>query len=150
MDYQENKSTNRKLHILIAHSQSLVREGLRAILKDDAKVAAISKVATCEDLKNQCTSPVLDLVIVHQELIEDIKILPKGHFVLLLTHLDKDMLLAAHKHDAHGYISTNVTPNVLLSILNLSQEEALIDPALTKWILSCISSEPRQWSNRKV
>ncbi len=118
-----------------------MRKGLQAILESNSRIAVISEVTTYEDLKNQCSAPSFDLVIAHQQLIKDITILPKGHFVLLLTHPDKAILLAARDHNACGYISANVSPEVLLSILNLSPEEVLIDPALGVWVLNCISSD---------
>ena len=79
-----------ELHLLIAEPRQAQRELLRTIYSASPLVSHIDEAATREELCDtlEHTSP--DFVVVHQSLITDISLLPRGHFVILATNLDPD------------------------------------------------------------
>ncbi len=128
-------------HILIAEARAVLRLGLRAIFLDNPGVTEISEATTSEDLKKQLEQSMLDLVVIHQSLITDIEILPKGHCIILADEPNKNMLLAAHASGACGYLSESASAELLRMTLYLTEGEFLLDPSFTSWILDSVSSE---------
>lgn len=137
-------------HILIAEARAILRTGLLNIFKEDPSVSQVDEVVTGEELKNRIKSQPPDLIVIHQSLLTDMQILPREHFIILTTELDKNMLLAAHASGALGYLSENTSTELLRITLSLGEREFLLDPAFTSWILSYISSDTLPSGNPEV
>lgn len=122
-------------HVLIAAACCAFRRGLRAIFLDDPNVAHVYEAATSEELKTQLASNPVDLIVIHQALVTDMRTLPRGHFIILAAEPDKAMLLAAHASSACGYLSENASAELLRTTLYLTEKDFLLDPAFASWIL---------------
>src|SRR2546421_6296565 len=107
------------LHVLIAEPRGILRMGLRTIFADNPLVEQVYEATTSEELQKHLTSYFLDLVIIHQSLITDIKILPRGHFVLLASVPDRNMFLAALDYGACGYLLENTPADLMQKTLGL-------------------------------
>src|SRR5258707_2331341 len=77
----------------------------------------------------------IDLVVVNQSLITDVEHLPSGHFAILTAKLDMAILKAAYKHKARGYLSEQVSAELLHTLLDCSEDTFLIEPSLTPWLM---------------
>ncbi len=66
----------------------------------------------------------VDLVLIHQSLVTDIKILPQNHFVILANELDMYILKACCEQHACGYIlEQNVSEDLLKLVLRCVEKE---------------------------
>lgn len=126
------------LHVLIAEPHGILRMGLRTIFADNPLVEQVYEAATSEELQKHLTSYFLDLVVIHPSLITDIKLLPRGHFVLLAPVPDRNMFLAALDYGACGYLLENAPADLMQKTLGLVDEGFVVDMALTSWIRGCI------------
>ena len=124
--------------VLLAEPCELLRIGLRTTLLDDARVAHIYEASTPGNFKTQLRSCPVDLVIVNQMLITDISQLPKGKFVILTAEPDISVLKAAYKYGARGYLSENVSAELLKILLGSSEETFLLEPALTPLVMNSL------------
>lgn len=129
------------LHVLIAEPRGILRMGLRAIFAENPLVEQVYEAATSEELQKYLTSYSPDLVVIHQSLITDLKILPRGHFVLLAPAPDKTMFLAALDYGACGYLLENAPVDLVQKTLGLVEEGFVVDMALNSWIRGCIQSD---------
>jgi DNA-binding NarL/FixJ family response regulator len=93
-------------------------------------VARIDEATSNEELcyKIEHTQP--EFVVVHQSLITDISLLPRGHFVILATELDETMLLVTYRHGG-GYFPDNPLPVAMLL--------AALNPTGVAWVLEYLS-----------
>lgn len=125
-------------HILLAEPCELLRIGLRTILLADERVSQVSEASTQEHLKAKLQSCKIDLTIVNQVLIREVTQLPKGKFVILASNPDIGILKSASSHGARGYLSENVSAELLRVVLSSSDESFLLEPSLTPWIMKSL------------
>lgn len=126
--------------VLIAEHREVIRTGLRTIFEKDIRIADIYEVDSSEDLQRYLSHP-LDLVIIHQSLVSNIEILPVGKFVLLVDKPNIEMLTAAYEHSARGYLSENVSVDLLLTIINPKSDAFLLDPTFFPWLIAYVLNE---------
>jgi DNA-binding NarL/FixJ family response regulator len=129
----------KKPRVLIAESREALRKGLCAIFAQEPGGALTTEVATSEDLKEQLEHQAFDLVVVHQSLVTDLTILPRGNFILLTTETDIDMLFAARLHGARAYLLENASAALLRQTLHLTRGTFLTDPAVSASIAEYLS-----------
>jgi DNA-binding NarL/FixJ family response regulator len=127
--------------VLIAESREILRAGLRSIFSSDPFVTCIYEAATSEELKKHLVTYKPDLIVVQQTLITDILLFPRGHFVIVATEPDKNMLLAAFAYGARGYLLENSSADLFHLTLQLTNGMFLLDPKVTPWLLGCISGD---------
>ncbi|HYU74972.1 MAG TPA: response regulator transcription factor [Ktedonobacteraceae bacterium] len=128
-------------NVLIAESRELLRAGLQSVFASDPLVACVYEAATSEELRKHLVTYTPDLIVVHQSLITDILLLPRGHFVIMATEPDKNMLLAAFAYGARGYLLENTTAVLFHLALRLTRDMFLLDPRITPWLFQCISGD---------
>src|SRR5436305_4414345 len=116
------------LNVLIAEPHELRRVGLRTVFSQDSRVSNIYEAANDENLKAQLHCCHLDLVVINQSLLTEITALPRKKFVILAAEPDMAVLKAAYEHDARGYLSVNVSAELLLTVLHLTENSFLIEP----------------------
>lgn len=131
---EEQNSYGKKPHIMIAEPREALRKGLCAIFAQGSGGAQVTEVATSEELKEQLEHQAFDLVVVHQVLVTDLTILPRGNFIILATEPDVDMLFAARLHGARAYLLDTVSAALLRQTLQLARGTFLTDPAVSAWI----------------
>ncbi|MBV9615597.1 MAG: response regulator transcription factor [Ktedonobacteraceae bacterium] len=124
--------------VLIAEPRDVIRAGLRSVFQKDISVSEVSDVATREELKKYL-SPDIDLAVVSQTVITDMKLLPQGRFVLLIDKPDFNVLMCAYEQQARGYFSVDVAAYLLLAALNSTRGTFLIDPVLFPWMMGLIA-----------
>lgn len=124
--------------VVIAETREVIRAGLCSVFQKDKTVSQVDDVATHDELKRYLSSFNVDLAVVGQTLITDMKLLPQGRFVLLIDKPDFNVLLHAYEQRARGYFSVNVAAYLLLATLNSVEDTFLIDPVLFPWMMDLI------------
>jgi DNA-binding NarL/FixJ family response regulator len=119
-----------ELHLLIAEPRQEQRELLRTIYSASPLVTRIDEAINSEELHYKLEHTPPDFVVVHQSLITDISLLPRGHFVILATRLDPTMLIAAYHHGG-WYFLDNPLPTVMLL--------AALNPTGVAWVLEYLT-----------
>lgn len=121
--------------ILIADPREVIRTGLRVILERQQQGNTIQEALTREELRKQLYSQTYDMVIVHQSLVADIKMLPKNKFILLVDEPGINLFLEAHRHQARGYLSTHISSELLSIAMHTTEESCLLDPVFLPWLM---------------
>jgi len=122
-------------NILIAEPCELLRIGLRTIFAGDQRVSNIHEATTSKGLETHFRSHRIELVVVNQSLITDVTLLPMGSFVILASKMDMAILKAAYKQKGRGYLSENVSSDLLLAVLDYNERSFLIEPSLMPWVM---------------
>lgn len=112
-------------HLLIADPHQTRREQLCDLYSASPLVTHIDVATNCTELHDQLENKPTGFFVVHQSLITDITLLPEGHFVIIATELDNDMLIAAYSHDG-GYFLDDPLPSAQLL--------ATLDPTGASWL----------------
>jgi DNA-binding NarL/FixJ family response regulator len=76
-----------------------------------------------------------DLVIIHQVLVTEFRRLPVNRFVLLTDEPDMQLLLEAYKYQVRGFLSPNVSAELLQAVLQTSDGTCLLDPSFLPWMI---------------
>jgi DNA-binding NarL/FixJ family response regulator len=126
------------LNVLIAEPCELLRVGLRTIFFESTRVSNIYEAATKESLKTQLRSYTLDLVVINQVLVTDVMLLPRGKFAILTSEPDIAILKAAYRQGMRGYLSENVSAELLRMVLHPSGDSFLMEPTLAPWFMECL------------
>lgn len=120
-----------ELHLLIAEPRQEQRELLGIIYSASPLVASIDYAVSCEELHDKLAHTPPDIVVVHQSFVTDIFLLPRGHFVILATDLDLEILQAAYSCGTRGYFLDNPLPVAMLL--------AALNPTGVSWVLEHLS-----------
>ncbi len=115
-----------ELHLLIAEPHEAQRDHLCAIYSASPLVTWIEEATNRKELCYKLENAHPDFVVVHQSLITNISLLPRGRFVILATELDETMLLAAYRHGGY-YFPDNPLPTAMLL--------AALNPTGVTWVL---------------
>lgn len=149
------------LHIVVAEQRNLIRKVLCTLLAIIPTVEHIHETATMEEVKHYLASQPVDLVLIHQSLVTDIKVLPKNHFVILTNELDIHILHASCEQQACGYIlEENISEDLLRLVLHCVEKENVqaffLDPTIILLLLShvednfLLTSKLEQLTNREL
>ncbi len=122
-------------HVLIVESHETYRKGLQAVFAEELNIAQVHEAATSKELKSQLEFQTFDLIVISQELITDITILPAGDFVVLAGVPDLTHFFAACTHGARAYLLKDASSSLLLQTLYLAQGAFLTDPAVAAWLV---------------
>jgi DNA-binding NarL/FixJ family response regulator len=125
-----------KVDILIAESSEIIRHGLHTIFAKDPRVLNIQDVATEEDLSASITSFQPDLIIINQSMIRDISLLETRSFFVLAAEPRLATLKKMYRYGALGYLTLNVSAEILLTILGVTDRSFFIEPELGPWIMN--------------
>jgi DNA-binding NarL/FixJ family response regulator len=124
-----------ELHLLIADSHEAQREHVCTVFSTSLLVTRIDTVTTSEELYQKLTNNPAYFVVVHQSLITDMSLLPNGHFIILASQPDRNIVKAAREHGIRGYFLEHPLPleGLLLAALTLHGKCWLLDLALSSW-----------------
>lgn len=124
--------------VLIAIPHETVRKGVCAAFAEEPNIV-FYEVATEETFQQQLRAQRFDLVVVHQSLVKDITILPRGRFVLLVSEPDMEMYNIARLHEVRAYLSQNAPSHLLQDALHLPEGGFVTDPTISSWLLEYFS-----------
>lgn len=122
--------------VLIVEPCEILRMGIKLIFTGDKRVSDLYEAVTIADMKMQIQRYNPQLVVLNQSLVTTIKDLPKGNFVVLAATLNVEILKAAYKSGARGYLSENVAADLLRGMLNVAEGSFLIEPLMAPRIMA--------------
>jgi len=127
------------LHVVIVEESDTVRMSLYTPLSTVPVIDTIYEAKTYDEVEKQLATRFIDLLLIHQSLIEDITLLPRSRFVVLADELDTQMLLAASQHNACGYVLSENASEALLKItLRLAEKEGINAMLLDSTLISLL------------
>ena len=126
------------LKVLIAEAQEVLRIGLRSILTSDTRVSEVHDVIDENTLQRYLSSNKADLIIVNQDLLRDISILQAKNFVILAAEPDMAKLKDSYEYGACGYLSINVSDELLRTLLCPTKNAFLIEPTLVPIVMEYV------------
>ena len=135
----------KKIRVLIVEDQSVVREGLAAILSFQPEVDVIGQAKDGIEAvemaeKNHPDVILLDLVMPRQDGLTTIPILkekvPSAHILVLTSFADNDKVYQAIKSGAEGYMLKDATHQQLFqAICDVAQGQATLYPSIAMQVI---------------
>lgn len=118
------------INILIADNHTLVRKGVQALLAHHPDLKVVAEAETYEESLEQLKLNRVDLVLLDisipvpasardgLDLIAEIRTLqPHARAVVLTMHAENEYAMRALKAGANGYVTKDVTPELLVSAI---------------------------------
>ena len=118
------------INIIIADSHILVRKGTRALLVNQPDLNVVAEAGTYEEALEQLQVHRVDVVIFDiaipvsapgrdsLDLIAHVRTAqPHAHAVVLTMHTESEYAARALKAGAHGYLTKDVTPELLINAI---------------------------------
>lgn len=144
----------KKIRVLIAEDQTVVREGLVAVLSlsPDIDVVGQAKdgiqaVALVQKLKPDVI--LLDLVMPQQDGLESIpkiiEIMPEAHILVLTSYAETEKVYQAMKSGALGYLLKDATQEQLIqAIRDVSVGQAALNPSIALKVIHEINNPSKK------
>jgi len=116
------------INIIIVDNHVLVRKGIRALLASQPDLNVVAEAGTYEEALEQLQMHRADVVIFdiaipapgHDslDLIAQVRTAqPHAHTVVLTMHMESEYAARALKAGAHGYLTKDVTPELLINAI---------------------------------
>ena len=118
------------INIIIVDNHVLVRKGIRALLVSQPDLNVVAEAGTYEEALEQLQAHRADVVIFdiampvsapgHDslDLIAQVRtVQPHAHTIVLTMHTESEYAARALKAGAHGYLTKDVTPELLISAI---------------------------------
>ena len=118
------------INILIADNHTLVRKGVQALLAQQPDLNVVAEAETLEDAIEQLRQHRVEVVLLDVslpgpatgrdglDLIAQVRALqPRARTVVLTMHTESEYATRALKAGAHGYVTKEVTPELLISAI---------------------------------
>ena len=118
------------INIIIVDSHVLVRKGIRALLVNQPDLNVVAEAGTYDEALEQLQVHSVDVVIFDiaipvsapgrdsLDLIAHVRTAqPHAHTVVLTMHTESEYAARALKAGAHGYLTKDVTPELLISAI---------------------------------
>jgi DNA-binding NarL/FixJ family response regulator len=146
-----------KIRVAVVDDHPLFRQGVIHTLAAEGDIAVIGEGATAEDAIRIAGDMSPDVVVLDLNLpgggIQALETIAGRHpavNVLMLTVVaDEDVVMAAMKRGARGYLLKGVSsPELLGTVRALSQRELYVSPGLAAKLLSRLDTEPESKSLR--
>jgi DNA-binding NarL/FixJ family response regulator len=140
------------IRVLIADDQTVVREGLAAILSTDPEIEVVGLAGDGQEVLDLMPGAQPDVVLM------DLKMpvlngaqatqrlrqaYPQAHVLVLTTYVDDEWLFDAIRAGATGYLLKDTRRDELLAaIKGTAQGKSYLDPAIAGKVMQQVSSPP--------
>lgn len=134
------------VRILIADDHSVVRAGLRALLERRSGFQVIAEAGTGEEATQKAVELKPDIVVMDVRMpgisgIEACRkiteLLPDVRVLILTSYAEDELLFAAIRAGASGYVLKRVGDNDLVqAVERVSNGESMLDPAMTNSVFA--------------
>jgi two-component system response regulator DevR len=132
----------RQLRILVADDHEVVRMGIKTLLQQRPNFRVIAEAATGEEAVQQALSTQPDIVVMDirmpglsgvdacQQIVHQ---LPDTRVVILTSYAEDELLFAAIRAGASGYVLKRIgSDDLLRTIETVGRGESALDPAMTE------------------
>jgi DNA-binding NarL/FixJ family response regulator len=138
------------IKILIVEDQRIVREGLRAVLEDEAEIAIVGEAANGREALELFTRVRPDVVLMDLQMpVMDgpeatrriLEIAPDAHILVLTTYATDEFIFKALRAGAQGYLLKDTSADDLLAAIRSVQAgQTLLAPAVAARLVVGVSS----------
>lgn len=135
-----------RLRILLVDDHEVVRLGLRTLIERHSSFEVVAEAASQHEAVQKAIDHMPDIVLMDIRLAggsgieaceEIVNHLPDTKVIMLTSFADDEMLFAAIRAGAKGYILKQVGGNdVIRSLETVARGEATLDPSLTQKVFS--------------
>ena len=142
------------LRVLLVDDHEVVRMGLRMVLEDVPDVSVIGEASNGEEALGMCERLQPDVAIMDIRMPgmsgidacrEIIKQLPDARIIMLTSYAEDDMLFAAIRAGAAGYVLKQAGGQDLIRAIEMvGQGNSLLDPALTERVFAEVRRAARE------
>jgi len=142
--------SERAIRVLLAEGLRLVRQGLRRILEEDARLTVVGEAGTGIDAVRQCNDLKPDVVVINLSIpglrgleatAEILRANPDIKVIILGMQLDGAYVRKAFDLGAKGYILGNADAGDLTrAVMAVAQGEAYISPGISQIILDSLKA----------
>jgi two-component system, NarL family, response regulator DevR len=132
--------------ILIADDHSVVRAGLRALLERHGDFRVVGEASTGEEAVQRATELRPDVAVMDIRMpgisgIEACRLIvqkvPTCRVVILTSYAEDELLFAAIRAGASGYVLKRIGDNdLVLAVERVSRGESMLDPAVTSTVFA--------------
>lgn len=136
----------RHQRILLVDDHELVRLGLKALIERQPNMTIVAEAATAAEAVSRCLAFKPDIVILDIRLSgasgidacrEITAALPETKVIMLTSYAEDDMLFAAIRAGAAGYVLKQAGgQDVIRAIETVAQGHSLLDPTLTERVFA--------------
>lgn len=133
------------IHVLLVDDHSIVREGLKKLLKMDPRFVVAGEVCRGYHAVEACMNTTIDVVLLDMRLAHEtgdqicrkLKALPNPPRVLILTSYgDDNLVVDALSAGADGYLLKDVDgADLIAGIHSVAQGKAVLDPNVTRVVI---------------
>lgn len=135
-----------QVNILLVDDHEVVRLGLKSLIDRHLDYSVVAEAATEEDAIEKALEYKPDIVLMDIRLSggngivaceKIMEVLPKTKVIMLTSYAEDEMLFAAIRAGAVGYILKQVGGNdVIRAVESAMRGEAMLDPSLTQRVFS--------------
>jgi len=144
----------RRQRIMIVDDHEVVRLGLRALIDRHPDMEVVAEAATATDALEKALHFKPDVIVLDIRLggssgidacREIIKQLPDARIIMLTSYAEDDMLFAAIRAGAAGYVLKQAGGQDLIRAIEMvGQGNSLLDPALTERVFAEVRRAARE------
>ena len=144
--HSDSSSRTETLRLLLVDDHEVVRLGMRALLNRHPTFDVVAEAATEEDAVQQAIALQPDIVLMDIRLADGSGIdacerivsrLPETKVIMLTSYAEDELLFAAIRAGAAGYVLKQVDSRDLVkAIESAAQGEATLDPSLTQKVFN--------------
>lgn len=136
---------SKKIELILVDDHSMVREGLKVVLRKYQELEVVGEAGTGEDALKviEDKDPQVALVDVRLPDFDGIEVCRKAlasgastHFIMLTSFLDEDMILRAIHAGAQGYLLKEIDPEGLYeAICKVMRGESALPPQVAQQLM---------------
>jgi len=129
--------------MIIAYPSPAYCNSLSKRFSGKATILSIDEVTTSEELEHKLNIELADVIIIEQSLLRKLPFWPEGSVIVMAKKPDRDSMLAALAHRAHGYFLETDEHDLLKWAVAARPGEFWLDPAIAAAFINALAS--REW-----
>ncbi|MGE5326532.1 MAG: response regulator [Deltaproteobacteria bacterium] len=143
----------KKIRVLLAEDHTLVRQGFRRILEDDARITVVGEVGTGLAAIEQCKTLKPDVVVMDLSMpelggleasAEILKALPETKILILSMYSNEAYVKKALDLGAMGYVLKNaIEVDLTRAVIALSEGNTYLSPEVSKLVIESMKTGPK-------
>jgi DNA-binding NarL/FixJ family response regulator len=143
-------SPEKKVRVLLAEDHSLVRQGFRRMLEDDARIAVVGEARTGLSAIEQCAKLKPDVVVMDlsmpelgglEAMAEILKAAPATKVLILSMYSNPAYVRKAFAAGAKGYILKDaIEVDLAQAVMTLAQGGGYMSPAISNLVIETLKT----------
>ncbi|WP_406862045.1 response regulator transcription factor [Streptomyces sp. HUAS MG47] len=142
--------TGRRIRVVVADDEPLIRAGIRMILTSDPEIEVVAEAANGREAVEAARAHVADVVLldIQMPVLDGLAALPElrraapsARVVVLTTFGERDNVLRALEHGSVGFLLKDTAPAELIRAVRATAAgDAYLSPAATRHVVDRLAS----------